>query len=67
MEKLTTKKKLAVVRQYLSGLSYDEIAAKSGISKGGKPPVKPLVKNRETLTGGLRSIDTFDSTDGTGR
>ncbi len=34
MEKLTTKKKLAVVRQYLSGLSYDEIAAKSGISKG---------------------------------
>jgi len=34
MEKLTTKKKLAVVRQYLSGLSYAEIAAKSGISKG---------------------------------
>ncbi len=34
MEKLTTEKKLAVVRQYLSGLSYDEIAAKSGISKG---------------------------------
>ena len=34
MEKLTMKKKLAVVRQYLSGLSYDEIAAKSGISKG---------------------------------
>ncbi len=34
MEKLTTKKKLAVVRQYLSGMSYDEIAAKSGISKG---------------------------------
>jgi len=34
MEKLTTKKKLAVVKQYLSGLSYDEIAAKSGISKG---------------------------------
>ncbi len=34
MEKLTTKKKLAVVRQYLSGLYYDEIAAKSGSSKG---------------------------------
>jgi predicted nucleic acid-binding Zn-ribbon protein len=34
MEKLSTKKKLAVVRQYLSGLSYDEIAAKSGVSKG---------------------------------
>ena len=33
MEKLTTKKKLAVVRRYLSGLSYDEIATKSGISK----------------------------------
>jgi len=34
MEKLSTKKKLAVVRQYMSGLSYDEIAAKSGVSKG---------------------------------
>ena len=34
MEKLTTRKKLVVVRQYLSGMSYDEIAAKSGISKG---------------------------------
>ncbi len=34
MEKLTTNKKLAVVRQYLSAMSYDEIAAKSGISKG---------------------------------
>ena len=34
MEKLTTKKKLAAVRLYLSGMSYDEIAAKTGISKG---------------------------------
>jgi len=34
MEKLSTKKKLAVVRQYLSGLSYDEIASKSSVSKG---------------------------------
>jgi len=34
MEKLSTKKKAAIVRQYLSGLSYDEIAAKSGVSKG---------------------------------
>ena len=34
MEKLTTQKKVAVVKQYLSGLSYDEIAAKTGISKG---------------------------------
>ena len=34
MERLSAKKKLAVVRQYLSGLSYDEIAAKSGVSKG---------------------------------
>ena len=34
MEKLTAKKKLTVVRQYLSGLSYDEIAARSGVSKG---------------------------------
>jgi len=34
MERLTAKKKLAVVRLYLSGLSYDEIAARSGVSKG---------------------------------
>jgi len=34
MERLTAKKKLSVVRLYLSGLSYDEIAARSGVSKG---------------------------------
>lgn len=34
MEKLSAKKKVSLVRQYLSGLSYDEIAAKSGVSKG---------------------------------
>ena len=34
MERLTAKKKLAVVRLYLSGLSYDEIAARCGVSKG---------------------------------
>lgn len=34
MEKLTAKKKLTVVRLYLSGLSYDEIAARSGVGKG---------------------------------
>jgi transposase len=34
MERLSTKKKLTIVRQYLSGLSYDEIAAKNGVSKG---------------------------------
>jgi predicted nucleic acid-binding Zn-ribbon protein len=34
MERLTAKKKLAVVRHYLSGLSYDDIAARSGVSKG---------------------------------
>jgi predicted nucleic acid-binding Zn-ribbon protein len=34
MERLTAKKKLTVVRLYLSGLSYDEIAAKCSISKG---------------------------------
>jgi predicted nucleic acid-binding Zn-ribbon protein len=33
MERLTAKKWLAVVRLYFSGLSYDEIAAKCGISK----------------------------------
>ena len=34
MERLTAKKKLAVVRLYLSGLSYDDIAARCGVSKG---------------------------------
>jgi DNA repair exonuclease SbcCD ATPase subunit len=34
MERLTAKKKLAVIRLYFSGLSYDEIAAKCGVSKG---------------------------------
>lgn len=34
MERLSPKKKLTIVRQYLSGLSYDEIAAKGGVSKG---------------------------------
>jgi transcriptional regulator with XRE-family HTH domain len=34
MERLTAKKKLAVIRLYLSGLSYDEIAVKCGVSKG---------------------------------
>jgi len=34
MERLTAKKRLAIARLYFSGLSYDEIAAKSGVSKG---------------------------------
>ncbi len=34
MEKLTAKKKLTIVRLYLSGLSYDDIAARGSISKG---------------------------------
>jgi len=34
MEKLTSRKKFTVVRLYLSGLSYDEIAARSSVSKG---------------------------------
>jgi transposase len=34
MERLTAKKRLAVVRLYFSGLSYDEIAARCGVSKG---------------------------------
>ena len=34
MEKLTAKKRLTMVKQYLSGLSYNEIAAKTGTSKG---------------------------------
>jgi chromosome segregation ATPase len=34
LEKLSVGKKLNVVRQYLSGLSYDEISAKTGVGKG---------------------------------
>ena len=34
MEELTLKKKLQVVYLYFSGLSFDQIAAKTGISKG---------------------------------
>ena len=34
MEKLSPKKKLSLVRLYMSGLSYDEIAIKAGVSKG---------------------------------
>ena len=34
MEKLSAKKKLAVVKSYLSGSSYDEISIKTGVSKG---------------------------------
>jgi hypothetical protein len=34
MDKLSAKKTIAVVRQLLSGLTYDEIAAKTGVSKG---------------------------------
>ena len=33
MEKLSLKKKLLIVRLYLAGLSYSEIAAKAGVSK----------------------------------
>ena len=34
MEKLTARKKLSVVRLYLSGLSYDDITSRTGVSKG---------------------------------
>lgn len=34
MDRLSVQKKLSVVRMYLSGLSYDEIAARTGVSKG---------------------------------
>lgn len=34
MERLSAKRKLVIVRQYLSGLSHDAMAAKSGVSKG---------------------------------
>jgi len=34
MEKVTTAKRLVIVKLYLLGLSYDEILAKSGVSKG---------------------------------
>jgi hypothetical protein len=34
MERLTPRKKLSVVKLYLSGLTYDEIASKAGVGKG---------------------------------
>ena len=34
MEKLTARKKLSILMSYFCGLSYDEIAAKAGVSKG---------------------------------
>jgi len=34
MERLTAKKRLSVLMSYFRGLSYDEIAAKAGVSKG---------------------------------
>jgi uncharacterized protein (DUF3084 family) len=34
VQKLSLRKQLAVVRLYLSGFSYDEIAAQAGVSKG---------------------------------
>lgn len=34
MEKLPAKKKLTVVKQFLSGLTYEEISIKTGVSKG---------------------------------
>lgn len=34
MEKLSAKKRISIIRMYLSGLSHDEIATKTGISKG---------------------------------
>lgn len=34
MEKLSLVKKLNIVRKYFSGLSYDEIISKTGVSKG---------------------------------
>lgn len=34
MQKLTSRKQLGIVRLYLAGLSYDEIAAREGVGKG---------------------------------
>ena len=34
MEKLSARKKLNIVKQFLSGMSYDEIASKEKVSKG---------------------------------
>ena len=34
MEKLTTQKKVSIIRLYFTGLSYDEITAKTGTSNG---------------------------------
>jgi len=34
MEKLSLRKRLNIIHQYLEGMSYDEIATRSGVSKG---------------------------------
>jgi len=34
MEKLSLRKQLTIIRLYLSGYSFDEIAAQAGVSKG---------------------------------
>ena len=34
MEKISLKKKLLIIRLYIEGLSYGEIAAKANVSKG---------------------------------
>ena len=34
MEKISSKKRLGVIRQYLEGFSYDTISKRSGVSKG---------------------------------
>ena len=34
MEKLSVEKQLSMIKMYLSGLPYDEISAKAGVSKG---------------------------------
>ncbi len=46
MEKITTKKKLTIVKQYLSGLPYGEIAADNGVSKGTVANVVSDLKSR---------------------
>jgi len=45
MEKLPAKKKLAVIRNYFSGLSNDENSAKTGVSKGAISGIITELKN----------------------
>ncbi len=49
MQKLSVKKELQVVKCYLRGLSYDEIAAKVNVSKGAVANIVAKLRNGQAL------------------